>query len=60
MLDSTKDLLQDIQKVEKMKSHRFIRATEQEIANFKENIKKKEIEIQKRLNSLFLDPKNIC
>ena len=51
MLDSTKDLLQDIQKVEKMKSHRFIRATEQEIVEFNEKVQKKELEIQKRLNS---------
>ena len=51
MPESTKQLLQDIQKVEKMKSHRFLRATKQEIAEFNEKVQKKEDEIRKRLNS---------
>ena len=51
MPDHTMHLLQDVQKVEKMKAHRFLRATEKEILEYNKKVQKKEDEVRKRLYS---------
>jgi hypothetical protein len=50
MSDTTRTIIEDIEKVQRMKEHRFIQPTEEEIIDYRKKIQQKEELIKKRLH----------